>query len=225
MWSVKEKIAGNPIYSRMRDWSSKRRRMRRQASQIEEWQKNGRPVPPPHAFKQHTLRQYARDYGLRVLVETGTYQGRMIKALENEFDRIYSIELSEDLCEKARALFERAKHVEIIQGDSGVEMGRLVARLDQPALFWLDGHYIPGTDDTARGDRDTPIYQELDHILRSKDKGHVIIIDDARCFGTDPDYPTIEELTRFILSKLENVEVSVKDDSIRITPVARPASS
>ncbi|MBD2771526.1 hypothetical protein [Iningainema tapete] len=89
-------------------------------------------------------------------------------------------------------------------------------QLKQPALFWLDGHYSQGI--TARGDKDTPILEELDCILSYPDLGHVLIIDDARCFGTDPAYPNINELKSFIFNKRDYVEVSVQDDSIRIVP-------
>jgi hypothetical protein len=89
-------------------------------------------------------------------------------------------------------------------------------KLSQPALFWLDAHYSEGV--TARGDKDTPIYEELHLILNAGDIGHVIIIDDARCFGTDPAYPSKEELVEFIRSKKSNVDIAVLDDSIIITP-------
>jgi hypothetical protein len=89
-------------------------------------------------------------------------------------------------------------------------------KIDQPALFWLDGHYSAGV--TAKGEKDTPIYEELNQILSSKDKGHVIIIDDARCFGTDPNYPSIKELIDFIKSIRINLDIVIQDDCILITP-------
>jgi hypothetical protein len=42
------------------------------------WQLRGRPIRSPHLLKQRTVRQYADRYGLRVLVETGTYYGEMV---------------------------------------------------------------------------------------------------------------------------------------------------
>ena len=101
-------------------------------------------------------------------------------------------------------------------GDSSVELGHIMSILDQPALFWLDGHYSGA--ETAQGDRDTPIYEELSHILEARDRGHVIIIDDARCFGRDRDNPSIRELSDFVWSKMPNVDIAVQDDSIRIEP-------
>jgi hypothetical protein len=177
-------------------------------------------MPPPHIVKQRILKTYAHRFDLKILVETGTYYGDMVEAMRTSFDRLYSIELSRDLYEMATVRFKGIEHIELIHGDSGVALGRIVAELDQPALFWLDGHYSAGV--TAKGDKDTPIYEELRHILDGHNRGHVILIDDARCFGTDPSYPRIEEIKEFIGSRWPDTEISVQHDTIRITPSHSP---
>ena len=118
---------------------------------------------------------------MKVLVETGTYLGDMIQAMRPHFDQIYSIELSDALFEKARQRFESAKNVNLVHGDSGIQLPNVLKELKQPALFWLDGHYSEGF--TAKGDKETPIYDELNWIVSVPERRHVIIIDDARCFG------------------------------------------
>ena len=65
----------------------------RQIVQIAKWEREGRQIPPPHIVKQRVLREYAKKYGLRILVETGTSTGDMVEAMKTDFDRIYSIEL------------------------------------------------------------------------------------------------------------------------------------
>ena len=140
----------------------------------------------------------------------------MVEAMRNSFDRIYSIELSNELYEKAKERFKGVEHIELIHGDSGIELKNVLNRINQPVLFWLDGHYSHGV--TARGDKDTPIYEELDHIFNHPDRGHVIIIDDARYFGRHPAYPGIEELKSLIRSKRPDTNIVVLDDIIRITP-------
>lgn len=201
-----------PFYSQLRNWAV----MVMQKNQFSRWEKEGKPVPPPHLVKQRALLEYSKKYNLQILVETGTYYGDMVEAMKHDFDKIYSIELSRALFEKAQKRFKGMKHIELIWGDSGTELMSLTARLNQPTLFWLDGHY--SAEETAKGDQETPVIGELQHILDAPDRGHVIIIDDARCFGTDPAYPTIEELTTFIKSSRPNVDISIQDDSIRITP-------
>ena len=183
---------------------------------IREWERSGRPAPPPHVVKQNNLRTIARQYGLKTLVETGTYYGDMIEALECEFDAIYSIELSEELYRQAIARFAGRRHVELIHGDSGQVLKDLLERIQTPSLFWLDGHYSAGV--TARGEKDSPIMEELSHIFGSPEIGHVIVVDDARCFGVEPGYPTIGEIGEFAKARRPHSHVVVVDDAIRIMP-------
>jgi hypothetical protein len=55
--------------------------------------------------------------------------------------------------------------------------------------FWLDGHYSDGI--TFKGDKDTPIVDELNHISMNLDRYNevCVLIDDVRCF--DPECPYV----------------------------------
>jgi hypothetical protein len=88
--------------------------------------------------------------------------------------------------------------------------------LDQPGLFWLDGHYSSGP--TAKGELDTPIRKELDLIFHHPLKNHVILIDDARLFIGANDYPSIEEVRRVAKEQSHRLAMDVADDVIRIYP-------
>lgn len=183
---------------------------------ISEWESRGRPVPPPHAVKRRAIRELAQKYHAKILVETGTYYGDMVYAMKGLFDQVYSIELSKELHRLANRRFKSDRNVEIIQGDSGVKLKELMGRIDKPTLFWLDGHYSAGV--TARGSKDTPVIEELNQILSSPDLGHVIVIDDARCFGSEPNYPSIQDLKDFVRSKRPLTEITIADDGVRISP-------
>jgi hypothetical protein len=200
--TLKRLLKYSPIGTPLRSWLAQR------------WDRKGRPVPPPSIIKERTLRSYAEQYSLKILVETGTFRGDMVNALKDSFIRIYSIELDDRLFNRAIKRFKAWKHIHIMHGDSGKRLPEVIEQLDQPTLFWLDAHYSAGI--TARGQVDTPIFQELEHIFSSDQSGHVIVIDDARCFGTDPAYPTLEELREFVQSKRKHADMTVKDDSIRI---------
>ena len=171
---------------------------------------------PSHVFKQETLREYARRFHLDAFIETGTYLGDMVYATRNLFDDIYSIELSPELYDRARLRFNGYKHIWNLKGDSTVVLPDLLLRLGKPALFWLDGHYSAGV--TARGDKNTPILEELNHIFSHSITSHVVIIDDARMFTGQSDYPTLEQLKQFVSSNGPNYECEVANDLIRITP-------
>jgi hypothetical protein len=47
---------------------------------------------------------------------------------------------------------------------------------------------------TGRGLKDCPIHEELTAIAQGSQYAFSILIDDARCFGTDPAYPSIEAM-------------------------------
>ena len=181
--------------------------------QLNKWNKNGCPVPPPHIVKQMTIQEYQDKYQYKILVETGTYLGDMVEAQKKRFRKIYSIELGIDLFDKATKRFKNDKNVTIVQGDSGKVLPDIMLKLNEPAIFWLDGHYSAGI--TARGDKDCPIFEELDAIFSKKNFEHILLIDDARCFIGEDDYPTIEELTNYVRSKNEKYQVDVKHDTIR----------
>jgi hypothetical protein len=189
-------------------------RAHRQRAELRRWEQTSRPAPPPHLIKQRLIRRYASKHGCDTLVETGTYKGDMLLALEPEFIRLYSIELHRGLHARVRRLFRGKPHVRLLQGDSGERLGDVLKELDRPAVFWLDGHYSAGG--TAKADKNTPIIAELDRILAHRIRNHVVLIDDARLFNGTEDYPTLDFL-RERLQQAGKFNVTVEDDAIAIT--------
>jgi len=182
--------------------------------EISLWRQSGSPVPPPHAYKQMTVAAYRRAFGLTTLVETGTYLGDMIEAQRERFQQVWSIELSPELYRAARAKFAHAGNVTLLQGDSGEVIESVVTQVKGPALFWLDGHYSAGI--TARGSLETPVKRELEIVLGSANC-HVILVDDARCFGTG-DFPTLDDVRALVARLRPGWTCVAKDDIIRIYP-------
>ncbi len=180
------------------------------------WRKAGRPLPPPHVYKIQTIREYAKQYKCSCFIETGTFFGTTLKASLNYFRYLASVELSVELYNKAKNKFRHYKNVHLYNGDSAVALTDMIRDLpdNKNILFWLDGHYSGGV--TAKGDKDTPIIEELTTIFSMNLNNIVILIDDARCFNGENDYPTIDMLKDFVVSKNNHVDFSVKDDIIRI---------
>ena len=183
--------------------------------QLAEWERNGRPFPPPHIIKQMAIEEYKNKFHTEILVETGTYLGEMVEAQLNNFSKIISIELSKEFYKKAKQKFKNNSKVEILQGDSGKKLNEVVPLLNRPALFWLDGHYSHGK--TAKGEKECPVPEELKAILKSS-LPHIILIDDAQLFNGTHDYPTIEQVEEIIKSNNRQYLVEIKDDIIRLTP-------
>lgn len=183
--------------------------------QYKEWQNSGCPDPPPHIVKQIAIGEYQQKYGYTVLVETGTYLGDMIEAQKTRFKKIYSIEIKNDLFKKAQKRFINDKNVIIVLGDSGKVLPQILKDIDEPVIFWLDGHYSNGI--TAKGEKGCPIFEELNAIFKIGMLNHIILIDDARCFNGRSNYTTIEKLITFVKGKNEKYQVEIEHDIIRFT--------
>jgi len=179
------------------------------------WKLRGEPVRSPHLFKERTVREYAERYHLRVLVETGTYYGEMVAAMKNRFAEIHSVEFDSGLAQRAAKKFSRWPHVHIVEGDSQKAVPELLRSLRQPALFWLDAGYYGWAG--LQGDKQR-LTSELEAILGSSIRGHVILMDDARGLNGQNGAPTVEQLKQRIEAAFPGRSVEVKHDILRITP-------
>ena len=180
------------------------------------WLKSDRPVPAPHEVKVRNLMAMADLYDVHVLVETGTYHGDTISAVQDRFKKIYSIEIYEPFATRAQQKFADLKNVNVILGDSAAKLPGLLAEISEPILFWLDGHY--SGQGTGLGDKETPILAEIEHIHRLR-RGYkdVILIDDARCFTGSEGYPDLASFMMH-LTTLFGRRPLVANDAIFILP-------
>ena len=181
---------------------------------ISEWIIGGKRMPPPHLIKQLAIKNEKDVSGYNILVETGTYLGDMVEVQKHVFEKVYSIELGIELYSNAVQKFEADKNVFILQGDSSVVLKELMPKILEPAIFWLDGHYSGGI--TARGEKECPIFEELESIIMAKELRHIILIDDARLFNGSNDYPNVEELKAFLIKWDQKFNLSIDNDIIRI---------
>ena len=168
---------------------------------------------PTPKYKRYVIKTYAQKFNCHTFVETGTYLGDTTYFAKDYFKTIYTIELSKELFNKAVYRFKDLENIKVIHGDSSQELPKLLNNIYEKTLFWLDGHYCG--NNTARALKDTPIMEELESIFKHKVKGHIILIDDIRCFGIG-DYPTIKEIEDYTKSYNPNCSFEVKCDIARI---------
>ena len=148
-------------------------------------------VPSEHAKRRHLLELF-RERGHRTFVESGTYRGDTTAFFVPHADRLITVEVDPRLYEQARARFVREPKVDVVEGDALVEIPRIVAQLNGPALIWLDGHYSGG--ETGRGLEVEPALAILERIGDVAPVGTTIVVDDLRLFGRLPDFPRLEDL-------------------------------
>ena len=180
------------------------------------WIACGRRGAAPHLVKQRLIRKLARKFETPIFIETGTYLGDMCLAMRRRFRSIYSIELDERLYHRAENLFAGHDHVTLLQGDSAAMLPQVLAQVEDPCLFWLDGHYSGGV--TARSSQDFPIIDELNHIGLHEVDAHVVLIDDVRTFTGTRGAPALGDVLEAGKAAFPRHELAITNDVIVFTP-------
>jgi hypothetical protein len=179
------------------------------------WILRGRPSRSPHLLKQKVVREYGERFGLKTLVETGTYYGEMVAAMKSRFDQVYSIEYVPALAERATRKFARDQHVQIFCGDSREVMPEVLTLLKSRALFWLDAGYY-GWIGTRTKTNEQRLSAELEMIL-SHPYPHIILLDDARGLTGRDGIPSVADVKDYVESRFPQRSVEVKYDIMRVT--------
>jgi hypothetical protein len=125
-----------------------------------------------------------KDYVNPVFVETGTYKGEGVQyALDAGFEKIYSIEISQNLYRESRDRFIDNLSVVLFCGDTRETLWPIIEPITDRITFFLDSHGLTWADDTEglKGKLDEyPLMRELAIIAKHRRKDHTIIIDDMR---------------------------------------------
>ncbi len=126
----------------------------------------------------------------KYFIETGTLEGETTFAMEPYFEKIYTIELSQQHHNRAKNKYNENK-INFILGDSSKIFESLLPTINEKSIFFLDGHWSSG--DTARGEKDCPLNEEITHINNLFNHDAIIIIDDFRLFGLDSSSGKLNE--------------------------------
>lgn len=118
-------------------------------------------------------------------IETGTCTGETTLFVAPYFKNIHTIEIAANHYRTAKVNFENASYSHITQylGDSIDVLPKLLEGINEPAVFWLDGHWMGG--DSGQGKKDCPLLEEIaaiDQIYQPDEA--ILLIDDHRLFGT-----------------------------------------
>jgi hypothetical protein len=176
---------------------------------------HGRVGPPAPRTKRRQLLGLFREGRHDVIVESGTYLGGTVEAFLDHAARIVSIELDPALAEQAAGRFAGQPHVQIVHGDSTVELPRALRGIAEPPLVWLDGHFSGGV--TALGDESEPAATILDLLAREGlPHGTTVVVDDLRLFGADPAWPSLETLLGSARAAFPQARIHAEVDALVI---------
>ena len=175
------------------------------------------------------IQRLCNTFQLKTFVETGTHLGDTSAWAAGHFERVFTIEASEDYHRAARERHASLTNVEFLLGDSRIQLAETVARLSSPALFWLDAHWmgagtLPQVEVYGHA-AECPALREIE-IINAGLPGHFIFIDDARLFLAPPphphraaDWPDIAALLTALDDPLARYTV-IHDDVIASVPQA-----
>ena len=196
--------------------NDRRRRERRYCEAIV----RGEYPLPPQSVKLAVIRNNIPAPHPRVFVETGTYFGDTVAAVKDMYSTVISIEVDAALHKKACERFAEDRNVRIVHGDCAKKLPEILAGMQEPAVFWLDGHYSGG--ETGKGEIEDPILISLNQIAAHPVREHVIFIDDARTFDGREGRPDISEVFNCIKKIDSRYVIRVQSDIIVATVVPLP---
>lgn len=84
---------------------------------------------------------YTNNNKTNIYIETGTYLGNGIKDVLNNYNFIYSIELSKKFYNYNVNQFKNNNNVRIYLGDSKKILPELLDNINEPITIYLDAHY------------------------------------------------------------------------------------
>ena len=137
-----------------------------------------------------------------LFIETGTNNGDTIFSVEPYFNFLYTIELSQKYFINTRSRYKGNK-INFILGDSSIVFENFLPNINQDAVFFLDGHWSSG--DTAKGNKDCPLIEEIQDINSLYKNKAIIIIDDFRLFGKGPMVGLNEDWTSINKQKIIDI--------------------
>jgi hypothetical protein len=166
--------------------------------------------------------------GVGDFVETGTATGKTALWASQRFARVYTIERSPQFFAQAQRSYGQTPNLTMLQGDSRALLPSVVGRLQGPALFWLDAHWMAG-ESYGEGD-ECPLLEEI-ALIDAGRLDHLLLIDDARLFLAPPprphraeQWPDLVQLIAALTARVPDRAVVVIDDVIVAVPAAlRPA--
>ena len=166
---------------------------------------------------------------LTAFVETGTFQGDTAELVAPLFASVRTIELSEQLHQRAVSRLRERANVTCLYGDSARVLRELKSSLaGQGVVYWLDAHWCGSA--TAGETRECPLLDELDAIA-PLDEHDVVLIDDARLFLAPPpaphdpnQWPSLEVVVERLRAGASQHRLSVVNDMMIFVPPAAHAA-
>jgi hypothetical protein len=162
--------------------------------------------------------------GIRTFVETGTFAGATAYWASQEFESVFSIEMSDHYHSQAVRRYGQCERIKFIKGDSREQLIEIVRGCASPIMFWLDAHWSGGM--TAGSENQCPLLDEL-RVINENTNDAYVLVDDARIFlapirepADAHHWPDIVQVLEALAPHRYNRFVAVFEDVIIAVPEA-----
>jgi len=151
------------------------------------------------------------EYKIKNFIETGTFQGDTSLWAADHFEKVITIEASDEYYNTCKNKFKNKNNIDLYKGLSYEVLDNLKDEyLNAPAIFWLDSHW---TGEGSFGkDIIHPLLPEL-KVIRQTGIIHFIFIDDLRFLsyptrvGSGDEWPLVGDIFRTL-----NFNIGYEDD-------------
>lgn len=175
-------------------------------------------VPPELSLK-------LRDkFGIKHFIETGTYKGGTAVWAGMHFEKVTTIEGFEEYYKRTSSAQHDKKNITFLLGDSRDKLPVVLKKQKQPALIWLDAHWMGNTELSAGTKGECALMDELEAIGKNGVR-HFILIDDLHCFlgdlnrGADPRmWPKVSEIEAKVKQYFPDYFFTTHEDVIIAVP-------
>lgn len=132
-------------------------------------------------MSMHPLRNYFKEFPNEIFIETGSYHGGGIMyALDAGFQHIISVDQDKNnllICKERFEALGVIDKIQLVHGNSGEQLPKILSTIDKPCTFWLDAHG-QFFDFESQTENLFPLFEELSSIAGHHIKTHTILIDD-----------------------------------------------
>ncbi len=128
-----------------------------------------------------SVRGLVRWFGIKTVIETGTWRGYTARKMAEFVDMVHTIEAHPVTAALARETLAGVENAVVHEGDSGKLLEGIAVRPEAPILFFLDAHW----------QEQWPLFEELDGIAEYGEPC-VIVIHDCQVPGKDFGFDTYD---------------------------------
>lgn len=164
-----------------------------------------------------------KSLGARVFVETGTFLGESALWAAKHFDAVHTVEISQHYYDEFLRRPDVPGNTHIYLGDSRARLPEILAKVNSPCVFWLDGHYCG--EHTGDPGQPCPVLEEIRLIAAQPDAA--LLIDDARLFlgpggitSRSSEWPTFKQVFLELHKHFPEHHITLLDDVIYCVPAS-----